>query len=598
MIIPQVDYTAKDFSSIKDELISVIKTSIKDWDSSNESDFGLALVNAFAYMGDLMSYYIDRVANEANIQTTTQLDNLINFAETYGYSPSGPVPSNMYATIYNNTGSLISLPIGTQLKVTPSTGPYSTVYFELVSASSNIANGSNTGPVVFSQVLTSNTAEVGGLDTSYYALPVTLGTSDGYAYQEFNITTPGVIDGSVVVWVGQSAALTKWSYVDNLIDYGSSDKVYTTKVKEDGTTLILFGDGINGAVPNSGDPISATYQTSYGSYGNLSASDISSAKLSYVPGFSSVPAGLTVTASSSASAGGADMEDLSQLRINIQNAMKTRNRAVTLSDYPLLAVLVPGVARASAIASVYTNINLYIQPYSDGTATPGISTIGVADPLKMPALINSVKNYVSTRCPINTVVTVNSPTYVPIFMKLNVTVADNYRALDVKIKIADRLLNVNTGAFSYNGYGFGDDIYQADIYRLLMSTPGVTNVTFEYLCRRTYYVINNQTVSYTSPNSTLVTTLAHGLVSGDSVVISGVSPSGYNGTFTATTGTGTTTTKTLVIPTSSGLSTDITTAGIVYKSPIGAGVADIVIAPNEIPYLTSDNLVLATTGGI
>lgn len=597
MIIPQVDYTAKDFSSLKSELTKVIKTTITDWDSNNESDFGVALVNAFSYMGDLMSYYIDRAANEANIQTTTQISNLINFAETYGYSPSGPVPSSLYATISNATGSIISLPVGTQIKVSPSSGPYPTIYFELVTASENIANGSNTGPIIFSQVLTSNTASLGGLDTNYYPLPVTLGTSDGYAYQEFEITEPGLVDGSVVVWVGQSSGLTKWSYVDNLIDYGFNDAVYTTKIMEDGTTRILFGDGINGAVPNDGDPVSAAYQTSYGSYGNLANSETATATISYVPGYSSVPVGLTVSTGSDKSTGGADMEDLSQLRVNIQNAISTRNRAVTLDDYASLAVLVPGVARASAVSSVYTNVSLYIQPYSDGTATPGISTTGVADPLKFPALKESVRNYVGIRSPISTTLTVSEPSYVPIFIKVNVIVADNYKATDVKIRIADRFLNTNTGVFSYNGYGFGDDVYQADIYRVLMSTPGVNNVTFDYLCRRTYYTINTQTPTYSSPNSSLVTTLAHGLISGDKVVISGVLPSGYAGTFTAATGTGTTTTKTLVIPTSSGLG-DITTAGIAYKQPATGEVSDISIAANEIPYLSSDNLVLVTSGGI
>ena len=592
MIIPQIDYTAKDFSALKSELTKVIKQSIPDWAGDSESDFGVALVNAFSYMGDLMSYYIDRAANEANIQTTTQLSNLINFAETYGYSPSGPIPSSVYATVYNATGSLISLPIGTQIKVTPSSGPYSTVYFELASTSPNIADGSNTGPVIFNQVLTSNTANSSGLDTNYYPLPVTLGTSDGYAYQELEITETGVVDGSVVVWVGQSAALTKWNYVDSLIDYGFSDKVYTTKIKEDGTTVILFGDGINGAVPNDGDPISATYQTSYGSYGNLSNTDMLTAVISYVPGYNSVPSGLTVNPSSNSATNGADMEDLSQLRVNIQSAMQTRNRAVTLDDYTSLAVIVPGVARASATSSVYTMVNLYIQPYSDGTSTPGMTTTGAADPLKFPALINAVQNYVGARCPINTTLTINPPTYVPIFISANLVVSDNYKALDAKVNVASRLLNKDTGLFSYNGYGFGDDIYQADIYRALMGTPGVNNVTFNYLCRRTQYTINTQTPTYSSPNITLSTSTPHGLSVGDSVVISGVTPNGYNGTWTTQTGT---TNGTLVVNIGSNPGA-ITVGGLVHKAP--SGTSDITISTNEIPYLTSDKLVLTTTGGI
>jgi len=589
VIIPQIDYTAKDFSALKSELTKVIKQSIPDWSGDSESDFGVALVNAFSYMGDLMSYYIDRAANEANIQTTTQLSNLINFAETYGYSPSGPVPSSVYATLINNTGSLISLPIGTQIKVTPSSGPYSTIYFELASALSDIADGSNSGPVIFNQVLTSNTSTSSGLDTNYYPLPVTLGTSDGYAYQELEIPETGVVDGSVVVWVGQSAGLTKWNYVDSLIDYGFTDKIYTTKIKNDGTTVILFGDGINGAVPNNGDPISATYQTSYGSYGNLSNTDMLTAVVSYVPGRSSVPSGLTVNPSSNSATDGADMEDMSQLRVNIQSAMQTRNRAVTLDDYPSLAVLVPGVARASATSSVYTIVNLYIQPYSNGTPTPGRTTTGAIDPLKFPALVNAVQNYVGTRCPINTTLTINPPTYVPIFISANLVVSDNYKALDAKVNVASRLLNQDTGLFSYNGYGFGDDIYQADIYRTLMNTPGVNNVTFNYLCSRTQYTINTQTPSGTT-NITLSTSTPHGFSVGDSVVISGVTPDGYNGTFTTQTGT---TSSTLVVNINSNPGA-ITVGGLVYKAP--SGNSNLNVINTQTPTYANPNITLSTAG--
>jgi hypothetical protein len=58
-------------------------------------------------------------------------------------------------------------------------------------------------------------------------------------------------------------------------------------------------------------------------------------------------------------------------------------------------------------------------------------------------------------------------------------------------------------------------------------------------------VIGNQTVSYSSPNVTITTAGAHGFVAGDIVTVTGVTPSGYNGTWTAAAGT---TGSTLVLP--------------------------------------------------
>jgi hypothetical protein len=55
---------------------------------TDPNDFGLALVESFSYMGDLVNYYIDRIANESFILTATQRESLLNIASMYGYKPA------------------------------------------------------------------------------------------------------------------------------------------------------------------------------------------------------------------------------------------------------------------------------------------------------------------------------------------------------------------------------------------------------------------------------------------------------------------------------------------------------------------------------
>ena len=62
-----VDYTSRDYYAIREELIERVKTRIPEWSGNDSSDFGVALIEAFAYMGDIANYYIDRIANEAFI---------------------------------------------------------------------------------------------------------------------------------------------------------------------------------------------------------------------------------------------------------------------------------------------------------------------------------------------------------------------------------------------------------------------------------------------------------------------------------------------------------------------------------------------------
>jgi hypothetical protein len=54
-----VDYTNRDYYAIRDELITRIKARVPEWSGNDNADFGLALVEAFAYMGDIANYYID-----------------------------------------------------------------------------------------------------------------------------------------------------------------------------------------------------------------------------------------------------------------------------------------------------------------------------------------------------------------------------------------------------------------------------------------------------------------------------------------------------------------------------------------------------------
>jgi len=89
-----VDYTGRDYYSLRSQLIERVKERTNNnWQGNDPSDFGLALIESFAYMGDLINYYIDRIANESYIMTATQRDSLLNLARMYGYNPANYVSS-------------------------------------------------------------------------------------------------------------------------------------------------------------------------------------------------------------------------------------------------------------------------------------------------------------------------------------------------------------------------------------------------------------------------------------------------------------------------------------------------------------------------
>jgi hypothetical protein len=69
---PVIDYVTKDYEGFKQAMLGQIPVLLPNWTDRSESDFGVVLVELFAYVADILSYYQDRVANEAFLATATQ----------------------------------------------------------------------------------------------------------------------------------------------------------------------------------------------------------------------------------------------------------------------------------------------------------------------------------------------------------------------------------------------------------------------------------------------------------------------------------------------------------------------------------------------
>ena len=138
----QIDYTSRDFAALKSDLIDLIKERTgTTWDPTDYSDLGHVLVETFAYMGDIMSHYLDRIANELTIDTAIQRKTLLSFAQLYDYVVSGPTPSTVYVTFTNVSSNTLDIPIGTQVMAPLSFGPYTEVYFETTDSATAVAPG-------------------------------------------------------------------------------------------------------------------------------------------------------------------------------------------------------------------------------------------------------------------------------------------------------------------------------------------------------------------------------------------------------------------------------------------------------------------------
>ena len=86
-----IDYTARDYLSIRESLTDHAKRYYPDtFQDFNESGFGSLMIDSVAYIGDIMSLYLDYQANENFIETAIEDENIIKIGRQMGYKNQGP----------------------------------------------------------------------------------------------------------------------------------------------------------------------------------------------------------------------------------------------------------------------------------------------------------------------------------------------------------------------------------------------------------------------------------------------------------------------------------------------------------------------------
>ena len=99
-IVP-INYTSRDFDSIKRDLIDYAKRYYPDtYRDFNEASFGALMVDTVSYVGDILSFYLDYQANESFLDTAIEYDNVVRLTRQLGYNFRGAPVSTGLVTFY------------------------------------------------------------------------------------------------------------------------------------------------------------------------------------------------------------------------------------------------------------------------------------------------------------------------------------------------------------------------------------------------------------------------------------------------------------------------------------------------------------------
>jgi uncharacterized phage protein gp47/JayE len=448
---PAFDYASRNFANIKQDLLTRASVVAPEWTDRDPADFGMVFVDLWSYMGDILHYYIDRASKEAFIQSATQKESVLAYANLYDYTPNFKANSQTTVYVANSGSASVSIPQYTQF-----VGQYNDEYFYFYSTSEVTAASATTvevtvreGTRVVDEVLTSN--------------------SNGQTGQRYKVRTKDVAPSTIEVFVTEEGTTTKWIRYTSLSSIPLGVGGYILYTTSNGETEVVFGNRSNGRIPPAGCNIKINYATGSGSLGNLPQNAIY--------GFTSLPnANLSVSGSAVAT-GGSDGESVESIRRSLQAVIRAQDRAVTLQDFKDLTLGVNGVFKA--VAS-YTSgaggasVNIYALPLVTDYLTLAGTSIAVSSDLR-----TTISDTVTPKTVLGTTVSVaSSITVNRVNISLTVQVNDKYVASWVKSDVEDALDDL----FVFGSVDFGQEVRLGDIYKLVMSIEGVdycTVSTFE-----------------------------------------------------------------------------------------------------------------------
>ncbi|MBG1267329.1 putative baseplate assembly protein [Nostoc sp. WHI] len=132
--LPQLAYRITDYTSTRKRLLSLLRDSLRLQESQEagplakltiraDDDPAIALLDAWAVVVDVLTFYQERIANEGYLQTATERRSILELARMIGYELNPGVAASTYLvfTVEDAPGSpdVATIPKGTQVMSIP-----------------------------------------------------------------------------------------------------------------------------------------------------------------------------------------------------------------------------------------------------------------------------------------------------------------------------------------------------------------------------------------------------------------------------------------------------------------------------------------------
>jgi hypothetical protein len=247
-----------------------------------------------------------------------------------------------------------------------------------------------------------------------------------------------------------------WSEVPSLYQQDPSAQVFATLNQSDGTTDVLFGDGLEGSpLPTGQNNIQANYRIGLGSAGNVAAGSISI--------LIDRPLGVGGVTNPQAATGGGDPDTIDDIRSSAPQSVLTLGRAVSIADYQSYASTFAGISKAYAVwvtSGPGRGIFLTVAAANGAALPPGSPTLA--------NLVGSLRNYGNPMVPITVV------TFLETLFGLSADVAYDPAYSQPAVQAA--VFQALTENYSFHNRSFGQGVSADEVAAVIQAVPGVVAV--------------------------------------------------------------------------------------------------------------------------
>ena len=291
----------------------------------------------------------------------------------------------------------------------------------------------------------------------------TLGGGDAtQAFQRFVLKQPPV---TYVSDSNPTGALTTlevrvndilWREVPDFFGYGPNDRIYITRLDDDGKTTVIFGNGETGArLPTGQENVKAKYRKGIGAPGIVKANQLTQ--------LMTRPLGVKGVTNPVAASGAADPEKLADARRNAPLTILTLGRIVSLQDYQDFARAFSGIDKALATpVQVGEKNGVFVTIAGTNGAT--VAT----DSSLFSNLLTAIEDAGDPTVPFIV------KSYHPRFFRLSAQVKIDPDFLTEKVleQIEEELRE----EFSFEARDFGQPVHRSEVIALIQSVKGVVSV--------------------------------------------------------------------------------------------------------------------------